>query len=35
MAVTDTSAIAFCNKYVRTAADERAKNYYQTKITVN
>ena len=35
MAVTDTSAIAFCNKYVRTAADERAKDYYRAKITVN
>lgn len=34
MAVTDPSAIAFCNNYVRVAADKRAQDYYWAKRTL-
>ena len=31
MAVTDPSAIAFCNNYIRPGADKRAQDYYFAK----
>lgn len=34
MAVTDPSAIAFCNNYIRPAADRRAQDYYFAKVVL-